>query len=165
MSYSTVVPPGWCSVQGHRNNTTQGYTQRHSSKRPNVAVIGGGIAGIVTLLLLVTLAILLFRRRRPQDCSLYRKFSIRQPKTPILPMQPPPKPSISLPNPFSEPCDLEKIAPFSISLEPNENPFTDDARAKLPWVPEACVTRDAYDGRSGKWQVQSRAVRSVSYKI
>jgi hypothetical protein len=145
-------------------NMTQGYTQRHSSKRLNAAVIGGGIAGIIILLLLITLAILLFRRRGPQERSLYRKISIRQPKTPILPMQPPPKPSISLPNPFLDPGDLEKIAPFSIPLEPNENPFTNDARTKLPWVPEACVTRDAYDGRSGKLQVQSKAVRRVSLK-
>jgi hypothetical protein len=111
-------------------------------------------------LLLIILAILLFRRRRRQERSLFRIISIRrQPKTPVLPMQPPPKACISLPNPFSDPGYLEKVAPYSIPLGPDENPFTDDARVKLP---EACMTRDAYDGQSGNLQVQSKPVRLVS---
>jgi hypothetical protein len=163
VSNLAVVQPGWCSVGGHRDNTTQEYTQRHS-RRLNAVVIGGGIAGSVVLLLLIILTILLFRRRRPQESSfkLYRKFSIRQPKTPKLPMQPPPMPSISLPNTFSDPSDLEKIAPYSVPLGPNKNPFTDDAQVELPWIPVTCVTRDAYDGRSGHLQVQSKPVRRVS---
>jgi hypothetical protein len=104
------------------------------------------------LLLLTILAILLFRRRRPRARSLYRDFSILQPM-----------PSISLPNPFSDPSDLEEIVDlYSVPLGRDENPFTDDARAQLPWIPEKCVTRDAYDDRSDKMQVQSRAVRRVS---
>lgn len=110
-------------------------------------------------LLLIILAILLFRRRRRQERSLFRIISTRQPKTPVLPMQPPPKACISLPNPFSDPGYLEKVAPYSIPLGPNENPFTDDARVKLP---EACMTRDAYDGQSCNLQVQSKRVRRDS---
>lgn len=156
MSNSTVVPPGRCLVQGHRNNASQGDIQGHTSKRLSTAVIGGVIAGIVVLLLLIILAIILFCRRRPQKRGLRRMISIRKPKTPVLPMQPPPY--ISLPNPFSDPSYLEKVAPYSIPLEPSEKPFAD------AWVksPEACVTREAYDGRAGDPQVQSRAVRRVS---
>lgn len=110
-------------------------------------------------LLLTILAILLFRRRCRQERSFFRIISIRQPKTPVLPMQPPPMACISLPNPFSDPGYLENVAPYSIPLGPNENPFTDDARVKLP---ETCVTRDAYYGQSGNLQVQSKPVRWVS---
>ena len=152
------------TAQDQRDNTTQGHTRRQPSKRLNVAVIGGGIAGIVMLLLLIILAILIFRRRHPQERSLSRKITIRQPKTPNLPLQPPPMPSISLPNPFSDPSDLEKVAPYSVPLGPNENPFTDDARVKLPWVPETCVTRDSYYDWSDHLQVQSGAVRLVSLR-
>jgi hypothetical protein len=35
----------------------------------------------------------------------------------------------------------------------------DDAHVTLPWLPETCMTRDACDGRSGEFQVQSKAVR------
>ena len=84
-------------------------------------------------------------------------ISIRKPKTPVLPMQPPPY--ISIPNPFSDPSYLEKVAPYSIPLGPSESPFADDAWVKPP---EACVTREAYDGRADESQIQSRAVRRVS---
>ncbi len=85
-----------------------------------MAVIGGGIAGVVMLLLLIFIAFLIFRRPHPQERSLYRKLSL------------------------------------------NENPSMDDAQVKLPWVPETCVTRDACDGRSGEFQIQSQAVRYIS---
>ncbi len=62
-----------------------------------MAVIGGGIAGVVMLLLLIFIAFLLFRRPHPQERSLYRKLSLWQPRTPKLPVQPPPTRSISLP--------------------------------------------------------------------
>jgi hypothetical protein len=143
-----------------RNNATQGYIQQHSSKRHKIAVIGGGIAGFSLLLLLILLAFLLFRRRRPQKHSLYRRFSVRPPRTPKLPMQPPPVWKISSPICARDSCDLESIiAPYTIPLGPNESPFMDDAHVKLPWLPETCVTRDTRDGRSGEFQVQSKAVR------
>jgi hypothetical protein len=149
-----------------RNNATQGYIQQHSSKRHKIAAIGGGIAGVVLLLLLILIAFLLFRRRRPQKHSLYRKFSVRPPRTPNLPMQPPPVRKISPPIYTSDSYDLESIiAPYTIPLGPNESPFTDDAHVKLPWLPETCVTRDARDGRSGEFQVQSKAVRWFLCKL
>ena len=127
-----------------------------------MAVIGGGIAGVVMLLLLIFIAFLLFRRPHPQERSLYRKLSLWQPRTPKLPVQPPPTRSISLPIYVSSSSDLEKMALYTIPLGPNENPSMDDAQVKLPWVPETCVTRDACDGRSGEFQIQSQAVRYIS---
>jgi hypothetical protein len=147
-----------------RSNATQGYIQQHSSKRHKIAVIGGGIAGVVLLLILILMAFLLFRRRCPQKYSLYRKFSVQPPRTPKLPMQPPPVWKISSPLYASDSCDLESIiAPYTIPLGPNESPFMDDAHVTLPWLPETCVTRDACDRRSG--QVQSKAVRWFLCKL
>ena len=149
-----------------RNNATQGYLQQHSSKRHRVAVIGGGIAGVVLLLLLILSASLLYLRRRPQKHSLYRTFSVRKPRTPKLPLQPPPVWKISSPFHDSDSSDLESIiAPYTIPLGPNESPSVDDNHVKLPWLPEACATRDACDGRSGEFQVQSRAVRWFLCKL
>jgi hypothetical protein len=143
-----------------RNNATQGYIQQHSSKRHKIAAIGGGIGGVVLLFLLI-LMVFLFRRRRPQKQSLYGRFSVRPPRTPKLPMQPPPVWKISSPFCASDSCDIESIiAPYTIPLGPNESesPCMDDAHVKLR-LPETCVTRDAYDGRSGEFQIQSKAVR------
>jgi len=150
-----------------RDDVTQGYVQQHSSKRHKIAVIGGGTAGLVLLLLLILLALLLFRRRRPQKHSLYRKFSIRSLRSPKLPMQLPPVRKISSPICVKEDSgDLESIiAPYTIPLGPNESPLMDDAHVKLPWLPERCVTRDACDGRSGEFQVQSKAVRCFLCKL
>ncbi len=114
------------------------------------------------LLLLILIAFLLFRRRSPQVHSLYRKFSLRQPKTPNLPVQPPPIQRIGSPLYVSSSSDLEKFALYTVPLGPNENTFTEDAPVKMPWLPETCVTRDACDGRSGGFRVQSWAVRWVS---
>lgn len=151
-----------------RNNGNQGYIQpeRHSSKRHKIAVIGGGIAGVVLLLLLISMAFLLFRRRHPPKHSPYSRFSVRPPLTPKLPMQPPPAWKISSPIYASDSCDLESIiAPYTIPLGPDESPFMDDAHVRLPWLPETCVTRDACDGRSGEFQVQSKAVRWFLCKL
>ena len=149
-----------------RNNVTQGYVQQHSSKRHKIAVIGGGTAGLVLLLLLILLA-LLFRRGRPQKHSLYRKFSVRPLRSPKLPMQPPPVRNISSPICVKEdPGDIESIiAPYTIPLGPHESPLMDDVHVKLPWLPERCVTRDACDGRSGEFQIQSKAVRCFLCKL
>jgi hypothetical protein len=148
-----------------RNNAAQGYIQQHS-KRHKIAAIGGGIAGVVLLFLLILMAFL-FRRRRPQKHSLYRRFSVRPPRTPKLPMQPPPVRKISSPFRATDSCDLESILAryTTISLGPNESPFMDDAHVKLPWLPETCVTRDPCDGRSGEFQVQSKAVRWFLCKL
>jgi hypothetical protein len=81
-------------------------------------------------------------------------------------MQPPPARKISPPIYASDSSDLESIiASYTISLGPNENPFMDDAQVKLPWLPEACVTRGACDGRSGELQVQNKAVRWFLCKL
>lgn len=153
---------GWVVLSTRsRNNATQGYIQQHSSKRHKIAVIGGGIGGVVLLLLLILMAFL-FRRRRPPKQRLYNRFSVRPPRTPKLPMQPPPVRKISSPFCASDSCDIESIiAPYTIPLGPNESesPCIDDAHVKLPWLPETCVTRDACHGRSGEFQVQSKAVR------
>lgn len=144
------------------NNATQGYIQQHSSKRHKIAVIGGGIAGVVLLILLILMAFLLFRRRRPQKHSLCCRFSVRPPRTPNLPMQPPPAWKISSPICASDSYDLDLesiIAPYTIPLGPDDNSSLDDAHVTLPWLelPETCVTRDASDGRQGEFQVQSKA--------
>lgn len=81
-------------------------------------------------------------------------------------MQPPPVRKISSPIYASDSCDLESIiAPYTIPLGPNESPFMDDAHVTLPWLPEACVTRDACDGRSGEFQAQSKPVRGFFAKL
>ena len=150
----------------YRDNTSQGYITRHSSKRHKIAVIGGGIAGFVLLLLLILIAFLLFRRRRPQKQSLYRRFSVRPQRTPNLPMQPPPMRKISSPIRVRDSSDLESIiAPYTIPLGPDESSFMDDAHVKLPWLPEACMTRDACNGRSGEFQVESKVVRWFLCKL
>ena len=149
-----------------RNNATQGYIPQHSSKRHKIAAICGGIAGFVLFLLLILMAFFLFRRRRPQKPSLYRRFSVRPPRTPKLPIQPLPAWKISSPVCARDSCDLESIiAPYTIPLESNESPFMNDAHVQLPWLPEACVTRDACDGRSGEFQVQNKAVRWFLCKL
>jgi hypothetical protein len=144
-----------------RNNATQEYSQQHSSKPHKIAAICGGVAGVVLLILLILIALLLFRRRRPQRYSLRRRFSVRPPRSPKLPMQPPPVRKISPPICISDESDLESIiAPYyTIPLGPNESPSMDGAHVKLPWLPETCVTRDSCNGRSGEIQVQSKAVR------
>ena len=146
-----------------RNTATQGYLQQHSSKRHKITAICGGIAGVVLLLLLILIAFLLFRRRRPQKHNLNRKFSLRPPRTPKLPMQPPPVRKISSPIRARDSSDLESIiAPYTIPLGPNESPFMDDAYVKLPWLPETCVTRDACDARPGEL---NKAVRWFLCKL
>jgi hypothetical protein len=149
-----------------RDDASQGYLQQHSSKRHKIAVIGGGITGVVLLLLLVLIALLLFRRPRPQKHSLYR-FSVRPQRTPILPMQPPPVRKISSPIRVEEDSsDLESIiARYTIPLGPNEDPIMDDAHLKLPWLPETCVMRDACNGRSGEFQVERKEVRRFLCKL
>ena len=64
---SPVPNPIPSAVGGLQNlqAAAQGSTQSHSSKRPNVALIGGVVAGIFGLLL-IALAIILFRRRGVQ---------------------------------------------------------------------------------------------------
>ena len=149
-----------------RDNPSQGSIQQHSSKHHKIAIIGGGIAGIVLLLLLILMAVLLSRRRRPQKHSIVRRFSVRQPRTPKLPMQPPPMRKISSPIRADDSCDIESIiAPYTIPLGHNESPFMDDAHLQLPWLPETCVTRDTYNGRSGEYQAQSKAVRWFLCKL
>ena len=153
-------------------DATQGSAQSHSSKRPHVALIGGVIAGIFLLLLLITLAIILFRRRGVQrGGGLRPKLSIRtirQPKTPNLPMQFPPPWGMTpqtpeAPNPFLHPSDLEKgvgsRAPKGVE---EKDPFTDDARVELPLVPEMSVIRAGKGGcQSGDGPVANNAVRAV----
>jgi hypothetical protein len=90
--------------------------------------------------------------------------------TPSLPMQAPPtrSPIISKPrNPFFDPSDLEKGVGYPEPMGPEENPFTDGARAKPPTVPARSVVRvrDARnDGWSDKLRVQSDAVRQISLR-
>ena len=152
-------------------DATQGSAQSHSSKRPHVALIGGVIVGIFLLLLLITLAIILFRRRGVQrGGGLRPKLSIRtirQPKTPNLPMQFPPPWGMTpqtpeAPNPFLHPSDLEKgvgsRAPKGVE---EKDPFTDDARVELPSVPEMSVIRDGKGCQSGDGPVANNAVRAV----
>jgi len=117
------------------------------------------------LLLLITLVVLIFRRRPVQAAGLRKKIdTIRRRKTPKLPIQSPPLSGVSPgtpagskgPNPFLDYSDLEKGVEF---LPEEENPF----KEKMPAVPEMSVVRDAYgDGWSGKLRDQSNAVRQVS---
>lgn len=154
-------------------DATQGSTRSHSSNRPHVALIGGAIVGIFLLLLLITLAIILFRRRGVQPGGGLRpKLSIRvvrQPKTPVLPMQFPPPWGMTpqtpdAPNPFLHPGDLEKGVRFPApkGLEEEKDPFTDDARVELPSVPEMSVIRAGKGGRQlGDGPVAESAERTV----
>jgi len=149
-------------------NGAQGSTQLHSLHRLNVAVIGGVMAGIFVLLLLIILAVVLFHRRGVQQGRLRPKFSMRQPRTPNLPMQVPPPWGMTpltaeAPNPFLHPSDAEKVVGHPVPIGPQENPFTDDARVELPSVPEMSMVREGNnDGQSGTRQVKSSAVRQVS---
>lgn len=172
---SPVPNPIPSAVGGLQNvqDAAQGSTQSHSSKRPNVALIGGVVAGIFGLLL-IALAIILFRRRGVQrGGGLRPKLSIRivrQPETPDLPMQFPPPWGMTpqtpeAPNPFSHPSDLEKGvgSPVPKGLQ-EKNPFTDDAPA--PSVPEMSVIRAGNGGCSpSNGPVANSAVRQVSSKL
>jgi hypothetical protein len=122
------------------------------------------------LLLLITLVVIFLRRRPIQTTGVRSKFdTIRRRKTPKLPIQTPPLSGISPnltpagskgQNPFLDYSDLEKGLEF---LPEEEEPFKDDARVKMPAVPEMSVARDGYgDGWSGKLRDQGNAVRQVS---
>jgi hypothetical protein len=125
-------------------------------------------------LLLITLAIILFRRRGVQrGGGLRSKLSIRvirQPETPDLPMQFPPPWGMTpqtpeAPNPFSHPSDLEKgVGPPAPKELQEKNPFTDDAPA--PPVPVMGVIRAGNgDCWPGDGPVANSAVRQVSSKL
>lgn len=118
------------------------------------------------MLLLLPLAIVHLRRRlHVWRGGLGPKYFNRPPMTPHLPIQTPPA-SICLetpsgPNLCVDTRDPEKGIGYSV---PVENPFTDDARVKLPSLPEMSVVRDAYggNGQFGQSQVPSNTVRRVS---
>ena len=174
---SPVPNPIPSAVGGLQNvqDAAQGSTQSHSSKRPNVALIGGVVAGIFGLLL-IALAIILFRRRGVRrGGGLRPKLSIRivrQPETPDLPMQFPPPWGMTPQtpealDPFSHPSDLEKGvgSPAPEGFQ-EKNTFTDDAPAPpvpVP-MPEMGVTR-AGNGGDGDGPVANSAVRQVSSKL
>ena len=160
------------ALQKHQD-AAQGSTRPHSSKRPNVALIGGLVASMFGLLL-IALAIIFFRRRGVQrGGGLRSKLSvrvIRQPETPDLPMQFPPPWGMTpqtpeAPNPFSHPSDLEKGvgSPAPKGFQ-EKNHFTDDAPAPPVPVPEMGVTR-AGNGGDGDGPVANSAVRQVSSKL
>jgi len=152
--------------QGEKN-MVNASTSVFPPHKPNVAVVVGVIWGsLMLLVLLITLAILIFRRRPVQITGLRSKVdTIRRRRTPKLPIQTPPLSGISpgIPagskgrNPFLDYSDLEKGIEF---LPEEEISFEGDAREKMPAVPEMSVVRDAYgDGWSGKLRDQSNAVR------
>jgi hypothetical protein len=164
-SGSTSKPGPVGSLQKIQNGA-QGSTQLHSLHRLNVAVIGGLMAGIFVLLLLIILAVVLFHRRGVRQGRLRPMW---QPRTPNLPMQVPspwgttPR-TAEAPHLFLHPSDAEKVVGHPVPIGPQENPFTDDARVELPSVPEMSMVREGNnDGRwSGTRQVKSSAVRQVS---
>lgn len=132
--------------QGEKN-MVNASTSVFPPHKPNVAVIVGVIWGsLMLLVLLITLAILIFRRRPVQITGLRSKVdTIRRRRTPKLPIQTPPLSGISPGIPAEE-----------------EISFEGDAREKMPAVPEMSVVRDAYgDGWSGKLRDQSNARPTV----
>jgi len=156
-------PSGTQDTQDERNrshNGTQGPIQLQSSPPHRAVLVWGLLLGLSVLSLLIILAIV-FRRCRAQRGTSLRK--LRSPMTPSLPIQAPParSPIISKPrNPFFEPSDLEKGVGYPEPMGPEENPFADGTRAKPPTLPARSVVRvrDARnDGRSDKLRVQSNA--------
>jgi hypothetical protein len=149
--------------------TFQGFSGPQRTNRLNIHVIEGAIVVTLVLLLLTLLTIVLYRRRGDdQRCRLRLKFSIQQPKTPSLPMQVAPAWGLSprtqdIPNLFSDPSHLEKGFTHPVLTGPQEeNPFTDDARGKLPTVPEMSKVMDGNgDCRTSKREVTRYAVRQV----
>jgi len=145
------------TVDAFRNvqNVVQGSTGTPHTKRLNLAIIGGTIAGTLFLVLLV-LAVALFRRRRGGQRDRWRpKFSIRQPKTPSLPMHfcPPRGLSPRTPqvhNPFSDPSDPEKGVGYPPTGPQEGNPFTDDAREKRRSMPDSEMS-EVRDGNGDRW--------------
>ncbi|KAH9979162.1 hypothetical protein BJV74DRAFT_798316 [Russula compacta] len=101
--------------------------QLHSSKRLDVAVIGGVIAGVLILLLLPLAIVLLRRRLHVRPGGLGPKCFKRPSMTPHLPIQTPPgsiyEETPSGPNPCVDPRDPEKGIGYSV---PVKSPFTDD---------------------------------------
>ncbi|KAI0305731.1 hypothetical protein B0F90DRAFT_1700534 [Multifurca ochricompacta] len=143
------------------NNAAQGQTPSHSSRGPNAAVIGGLVSGIFILLLLIALAIVLIRRRRTIRRDHPPKLSVLSPMTPSLPMQTPPALGSSPQTPTGSKQWRRKGFARSLGTVPNHNPFN-DARLKMPSVPEMSVVRDSYDdGRAGDLQIQSSAVSRI----
>ncbi|KAI0254041.1 hypothetical protein BJV78DRAFT_103139 [Lactifluus subvellereus] len=170
--HSGCVKPS--PIAALQSNQTQKYlawaqdrNKSHSSKRLNAVTIGVLIAGIVMLLLLITLAIVLIRirRRRPQRDDQHPKWHIWLPATPKLPMQAPLSAGISpwtplvskQANPCSDAGILEKGPGYPLPTGPNQNPFLDDARLRLPPVPVLSVVRGR--GKSGDLQPPSVPVR------
>jgi len=152
------------NVSGNMANpmgTFQGISGPPRTSRLNMPVIEGAIVVTLVLLLLTLLAIVLYRRRGDNKGGRLRlKFSIRQPKTPSLPMQVAPPWGLSprtpdIPNFYSDPSHLEKGVTHPASTGPQEeNPFIDDARGKLPTVPEMSkVLYGNSDCRTGKREV------------
>jgi len=156
------------NIQGGKNLANNAASSAFSSRRPNVPAIVGAIWGSLMLLLLITFVVILLRRRPVQTTGVRSRFdTIRRRKTPKLPIQTPPLSGISPglapagskgQNPFLDYSDLEK----GVEFLPEEEPFKDDARVKMPAVPEMSVARDAYgDGWSGKLRDQGNARPTV----
>lgn len=125
-------------------------------------MIGVLIAGIIMLLLLVTLAIFIIRirRRRPQRDDQHPKWHIWPPMTPKLPMQALPSAGLSPRTPLVSkqvnPCldagIVEKGPGYTLPTGPNQNPLSDDAWLRPPPVSALSVVRGK--GRSGDLQVR-----------
>lgn len=144
-----IAQPGTEGAFRNLPNAVQGSTGAHYTKRLNLAVIGGTIAGTLFLVLLV-LAVALFRRRGGGQRVRWRpKLSIRQPQTPNLPMHfcPPRGMSPRSPelNPFSDPSDLEKGVGHTPTGPQEGNPFASEAREKRPSMPDSEMS-EARDG-------------------
>jgi hypothetical protein len=156
-------------VMTNSMGTFQGFSGPGRTNRLNIHVIVGTIVVTLVLLLLILLAIVFYRRRGGDQLRRLRlKFSNQQPKTPSLPMQVAPEWGLSPQTPhkpyfFSDPSRLEKGVTHPVLTGPQEkNPFTNDARVKLPTVPEISKVRDGNgDRRTSKREVTRYAVRQV----
>ncbi|KAI9442182.1 hypothetical protein H4582DRAFT_1809269 [Lactarius indigo] len=145
----------------------------HHSKRLSPVVIGTLVAGIIFMLLLLSvLAVVFIRRwrRRAQQNKTHSTSSIRTPTTPTLPIQTPSTLDIGPLSPmgfepyypFNDPSNLEMgSTPLGSAVQstPDVNSFADSVETRSP----PAVMRDSRDdGWSGELQTQSSMVRQES---
>jgi hypothetical protein len=140
------VASGSCSTSSDSEGLAHGSNKSHSSKQFTDAVIVGVIAGVFVLLLLITLAVALIRRRRGPQCGggQLSIWPIWSPSTPKLPMQMPPSAGFSPRSSFVSKQGyprldngiLEKGPGYPLPTGPDQNPFTDKAQVKPPPLSE-----------------------------